>query len=55
MTARELIERLQGLNEADLDREVITFDGPAYGIVTRVKVLGEEGWGKELQGKIVID
>lgn len=54
MTARELIEALQELGKENLDREVITFDGPAYGVVSTVKILGDD-WSKRLKGKIWID
>ena len=54
MTARELIKALQDLGEENLDRECITFDGPAYGIVSRVKIL-EPKWSERLRGKIWID
>ena len=54
MTARELIKALQDLGDENLDKDCITFDGPAYGIVSRVKILDDK-WSKRLQGKIMID
>lgn len=54
MTAKELIKELQKLPESDLNRDVIVFDGPAYGTISRVEILGSE-WSKRLQGKILID
>lgn len=54
MTGRELIEQLQRFPEADLEREIIIFDGPSYGTPSKFMVLDEK-WGKRLSGKLMID
>ena len=54
MTARELIKALQDLGEENLDKDCITFDGPAFGIVSRIKVL-EDTWSERLRGNVLID
>lgn len=54
MTAKELIKELQKLSESDQNRDVITFDGPAYSIVSRVEILNDK-WSARLNGKICID
>ena len=58
MTARELIKALQELAEEHgdevLDKEVYMFDGPAWYTPYKVKIFDKD-WGKNLQGKIMID
>lgn len=54
MTAKELIRELQKLSESDQNRDVITFDGPAYSTISRIEILGDK-WSARLRGKICID
>ncbi len=53
MTAKELIEALQDLGEENLDRKVITFDGPNYSLLNKVELL-DDSWGR-LKGRIALD
>ena len=54
MTAKELIKELQKLSESDQNRDVITFDGPAYSTISRIEILGDK-WSSRLKGKICLD
>ena len=50
MTVAELIKKLEKMPQ---DKTIIMFDGPSY--FTPCKVYIAEGYGKDINGKVIID